>query len=407
MSTVDSAPAEQTDVAQDNETVQSTPPVDDAQQTQAPAAVGAESTGAAPEETGPATLDPAQFTNTDDQEAVPTPGEPAAHTDPVPEQPQGPSFVDQVAALGFQGIQDEAEAQRRLVEYTAQQHQQMQQMQAQMQYLMQQQQQPTPSPEPEPTQPEPTEAQPYAHWKPPEFNAKAVERWTERDADGQLTWKPDAPLDIKQNTEGYLAYVSEFRDKFEQNPGTAMEPFMEDFFDRKMEEYQTQWNQQWEQQQSSQYVEETSNRIIEENKEWLYVTDARTGEPMRGVDGGYVLTNEGQGVMSYLQQLAGIPDPQQQFTLALQLYHNDLVMRGMQQPNQAPPEQQPPAPTPEAIAQQRKMEHLQSAGVGAIPSRGASLENPDPNVTPTSQNPNARVEDKIRDQMKAAGMWVS
>lgn len=405
----DTAPADdqgaQTDVQQDQNASQSDTTNDVAQtETQAEA-----------EPQGPPQLDPAQFTDTESGGDAPDTGDQIANTDPSLEQPPQPNFLNQVQQLGFQDLADEGQAQQRLLDYTQQQQLQMQQLQAQIasmqpmvqygQQYLQQQQAPPAQPEPQTAEPAETNDTPYSkYFNPPPMSDKAIERWTERDETGQLKWKPDAPLDIKSQTEQHLMYKEDWKEKFWDNPFGTLEGGVKEMVLDVLRQEQQQQNAQWEEQQQQQYIDDASRQIMEQHSNWMYVNDARTGQPMRDVNGQLMLTHEGQGVFKYLDQLKYIPDVNQQFNMALQLYHHELLMeqQGQGQPQVGQP--QAPPQDPNAIAAQRKMEHLQSAGAGNIAPRGGSIDNPDQNPPLRSQNPDLRVEDKLLDNMKRAGM---
>lgn len=317
-----------------------------------------------------------------------------------PEQTQEQfDFLSAVRQAGFDGIETEADAQRRVLEafgqtqeqlqrtrqesqqaiqqaqYVQQQWAQVQQDPAFQQFLQQRQNPPK----------QQTEKQPW--WNPPEHDEEIAAAWRVRNPEtGTVEWAPDTPAEIRLNAEKYDAYVQKWARKLTRDPMSALAPLFE--------EREAQHEQKF-----AKYIEKLfgvpadeiarkldttgvnrlANQYIDRNRDWFYEKNPISGQldPER-------VSPLGQQLLSHLQEAKrlGIADPEQQLNHA----HSQVELISLR--NQLAQFQQ--TQTAAGSHQQHRQDLLargRTNGAAAIPARGASV--PAPNQTnPVAQNPN-------------------
>jgi len=346
-----------------------------------------------------------------------------------PEQPQQYTLADQVSALGFADVQDESDAQYRLLDsYQQLQNQNAQWSdfyQQQQQHYSQQQQmaeygqeyldlQRDPSWQQYQDQQDQAEQQGQAEqqptgqehwWAPPEIDMEDLERWRTQKVDPQTgeiyaDWVDGTPQEVKEDAEDYVAYLEDWADNIIRSPQDVLPGIIEQEFDKLFKSRYSalmQYNQQY-QQEVSNHTE--VDAINQRNADWVYQVDPRTNQYLSDANGNLVLSPQGEAVTNYINYFRGqgITDPSSLWELATRMYSGDLSVSQQQQQQQQYHETQQ--------TQQRNMEYLQQANAneGYIESAGGSIP-PTENPTARSQNPTASAGDKLRQQALADGFF--
>ncbi len=331
-------------------------------------------------------------------EGVPPAIDPAAPVDPAaPPVQQGPTFDQQVAALGIQGVTPENAQQLLLQQHQdnlrTQQQQQMQygsalQMAQEHQALLQdpayrawQDQQYQASQQPAVAEASHPFENPY-----PEPNQAQLQRYTEQDGEGGIRWKTDAvtgmpmaPAKFREEVEAHILHKQNFEQRLRDDPKSVFDEALSSYVPQMVEK-------KLEEQRSTMDDEYYTEQIMNENREWMVGVNPQTGQQDWTPQGQYYghqmhnLREKGFSVQEAheyafsqtLRQFApqGQPAQQQQ-------------QQQMQTP--APVQQQPPQPlTPAQQAEAMKQQHL-AAGGNILTDQSAA-------VTPTQQNPLADQE---------------
>ena len=346
--------------------------------------------------------------------------------DPAPYQP---SLTDQIAGLGFTDIQNEADAQARLLQsyqqlqdqnqqwadyyqQTQQHTQQNQQLidygrqyqdllssQQWQDYQQQYQQQPVA---------EEAIATPSHWWSPPEVDFQNLERWREQKVDtatGEIytDWKEGAPAALCHASQEYVHYMEDWAEKIIRRPQEVLPQVIEQEFDRL---FQDRYGKVVEDAISRQQdVEKQYNveDIMTRNADWLYEKDPRTNQVLADASGQQVMTQQGRAVTNYVNYFRGlgIDDPNTLWTLATRMYAGDLAATELNQGSQAVQAQQQ--------NYQRNVDHYQRQAqappqreAGYIAPAGGSVPTSD---QPSSQNQHLSAGDKLRQQALADGMF--
>ena len=356
------------------------------------------------------------------QEHAPEPQEPQ-ELQQQQQQQQQYTLADQVSALGFADVQDEHDAQYRLLDSYQQLqnqnaqwsnfYQQQQQQYGQLQELAAQgreyqdlqrdpawQQYRDQQDAAQPQQEQPTGDQHW--WAPPEIDMEGLERWRTQKVDPQTgeiyaDWVDGTPQELKEDAEDYVAYLEDWAENIIRKPNEVLPQIIEQEFDKLFKSRYTalmQYNNQY-QQEVSNHTE--VNAINERNADWVYELDPRTNQHLSDANGNLVLSPQGQAVTNYINYFRGqgITDPTSLWELATRMYSGDLSVAQQQQQQQQYQEAQQ--------AQQRNMEYLQQANQYVEPA-GGSIP-PAENPTARSQNPSASAGDKLRQQALADGFF--
>jgi hypothetical protein len=341
-------------------------------------------------------------------------GDPNAPTTGTGGEPQLSEFLSQVQQLGFEGVTDEAEARRRLVEayrLREEQYQYAQQQAAHLEQYARQYAQLQQDPRWQAFQqqfaaPPQQPAEPQGWWQAPQVDLTLLDQYREEvvGEDGKATWrwKADAPADYKQRVQEYQHYLDDWRTKLITRPHEVLPQIIEQEASRLFEQ---KWQERQHQLQAQTFAQEVQQR----NQDWLYARDPVSNRPLVDPTGNPVLSVEGQRVNHYIAEAArmGIMDPQARWSYATQSLELEL-------------RRQAPAVSPQAAAaavnQQQKIEHLQQAaraagqpnGVGAasaVANRGASVP---PTHEPGRKAQNRRLSagDKLRQAFQAQGADV-
>ncbi len=159
-------------------------------------------------------------------------------------------------------------------------------------------------------------------WNHPEYNA-AWKHQIVTDANGNMTPAPGAPADVVLKYQQAQSYRQEFIEKFLNNPGEALKPFMQHIAQEQAQQYAQQNVGQYREQQ-----EATS--FIDKHQSWLFDQDKgapKTVQQLNPQTGRYesqkVLSKYGQAFVQHLQQgqQAGLSTEMQQ-SYALQAVQN-------------------------------------------------------------------------------------
>ena len=348
------------------------------------------------------------------------------YTEPQPGQQY--TLADQVTALGFTDVQDERDAQYRLLDsyqqlqnqnsqwadfYQGQQQQYNQQQQLAeygQEYLdlqrdpaWQQYQQQQDHYDQGEQQQQPTGQEHW--WAPPQMDMEDLERWRTQKVDPQTgeiyaDWVDGTPQEIKEDAEDYVAYLEDWAENIIRRPNEVLPGIIEQEFDKLFKSRYTalmQYNNQYQQEvQNHTEVEAINQR----NADWVYQVDPRTNQYLSDANGNLVLSPQGQAVTNYINYFRGqgITDPSSLWELATRMYSGDLSVSQQQQQQQQYQEAQQ--------SQQRNMEYLQQANEynGYVESAGGSIP-PTENPMARSQNPTASAGDKLRQQALADGFF--
>ena len=329
-------------------------------------------------------------------------------------EPEPPGFLDHVQGAGFQDVQSVEDAQSRLLDAYSQAQNLTDHLIDQNDFLQQQAQQANQwadygrrwmdlQQDPgyqgyvqqgqQPQEQAPQE--PEGWWAPPEVDQDEVQRWREQMQDPQTgalywDWRADTPPEIKNAAEKYVGYVQQWTDDLTSRPQEVLPKIVEKEFDRlfldRMSTLYQEQNNQWSQINQQNAVEDINNR----NADWLYQTDPRTNQLMTDRQGQPVMSQEGQQVTGYVQQLrqSGMTDPNQIWNVATQLMAGQIAT-GMV--------------SNQAAASERNMEHLQR-GAGHIPDRSGSVPT-ESTPSPRSQNQHLSAGEKLRQQALADGLF--
>ena len=358
------------------------------------------------------------------QEYAPEPQEPQEPQELQQQQQQQYTLADQVSALGFADVQNEQDAQYRLLDSYQQLqnqnsqwadfYQQQQQQHGQLQELADQgreyqdlqrdpawqqyrdQQDAAPAQQ----QQQPTGEEHW--WAPPQIDMDGLERWRTQKVDPQTgeiyaDWVEGTPRELKEDAEDYVAYLEDWAENIIRKPNEVLPGIIEQEFDKLFKSRYTalmQYNNQYQQE-----VQNTTqvNDINERNADWVYEVDPRTNQQLSDANGNLVLSPQGQAVTNYINYFRGqgITDPTSLWELATRMYSGDLSVAQQQQQQQQYQEAQQ--------AQQRNMEYLQQSNQ-YVESAGGSIP-PAENPTARSQNPAASAGDKLRQQALADGFF--
>ncbi len=339
-----------------------------------------------------------------------------------------PSLTDQIAGLGFTDVQNEADAQTRLLQsyqqlqdqnqqwadyYQQTQHQveqnqrlidygrQYQDLLSSPQWQEYQQGQQQQSEEQEATQPD-------HWWNPPEVDFQSLERWREQKVDpatGEIytDWKEGAPAELRRASQEYVHYMEDWAEKIIRRPQEVLPQIIEKEFDKLFEDRYGKVIDDAVSRQKDVEKQYNVEDIMTRNADWLYEKDPRTNQLLTDANGQQVMTQQGRAVTNYVNYFRniGIDDPNTLWTLATRMYAGDLATTELSQG----------AEVAQAQRQnyQRNVEHYQQQAqappqreAGYIEPAGGSVPNSD---QPSSQNQHLSAGEKLRQQALADGMF--
>jgi len=304
-------------------------------------------------------------------------------------------------------VKSEQEAQARMIETVrqynadrdqlrqklAEQEQQYQYAQYQLQQFYQQQQNQQP-PATTPSTPTATpDVDPF--WTVPSVNERELAEYRTVNDDGEATWKPNTPAEVRAQAEQYERRVRDYQQEMLYNPESfrgrlekLIESRAQEVTQKLLNQYQEEYQQQTQQQTQQQREQEYYSEFLSKNNE-LFKADPITREVVRDTDGYPVFSDTGAAVLQIVNTLEsnGLRDPQVLWDTAISVFRAA---------NPAAPAT-PPEPTksPQEIAREQRRLHLQR-GAGAIPDRSGTLERA--NGAPP-QNPNLSSRERFMDRL--------
>lgn len=310
-------------------------------------------------------------------------------------EPPAP-WYSELQNLGFKDVRDEEDARRRMLEalkvqnerqhYLQQQYQQAEQYarayaQLQQDPRWQAFQQQYAQPQAQQT--------PEGWWKAPEVDLALLNEYREQDPESkQWKWKPDAPLEYKQQVEQYQHHLRKWNEDLLTRPHEVLPQIIEHETRRLFD----QWYQERSQEISStQFAQE----VVQRNSDWMFARDPVTQQPLTDPMGQPIYSPDGQRINQYVVEASqlGIGDPRARWKYAVQKLENDHL----RQMNMAYSQGQ----TAQAVHEQKKLEHLQAAAQ-TPPSRAGSL--PEPGTPQRSpRNRGLSGGERLRQNMAAQG----
>lgn len=332
-------------------------------------------------------------------------------------------YLQRVKELGFENVSSEEEAIDRLIDsyQRTQQHfqqvqQAYQQAQPYVQYgqqYLQQLQNPAFQQFQNQSQQPAAEQQydPREWWNPPQYDPMMVDKYREIVVDPatgarSLEWKSNTPAEVRASVEAHQAYREKWAEELVNNPQRALQPFKEEVLNDMRQELQYMFGSTEQQREVNNFAQ----RIKEENADWMFEQDPRTGRvALDPVSGQPIWSQQGQWAAHYIEEAEsiGISDPYKQWNYAIL----NLQNLHAQQMQYAQPQAAPPAATVEQVAEQKKQELLTRGrsvpGTNSIPSRAGSVPPPDADMKRgRSQNKNSSAGQKILSDLKRAGVGV-
>lgn len=317
------------------------------------------------------------------EQQSPPPVVPAEGTPPpVVETPR--SLLDRAKEFGFVDLADEAAAtervfaalqeQRALAEQATRRAQQLEELQLLREQYAQQGQQPPPAA---------AQATTDKWWNPPAVDQPAVDYY--RNEDG--TWKPEAPLEIRQQVQRYDAYHKAWAEKMVRKPEEAFTPLVDELVERAVAKRMAALEQKTAETAAEQ-------KFLAENAAWLYSIDPVTNTPRRDRNtGAYLLSQDGLAFDSLMGEAAasGITDFSKQLEYAQRM--KKLAQYEAHNGQQAATQQT------QQTNEQKKAALLQSAR--GNPSAAGTFAAPGEQ---RSQNRNVKPGDRLRAQMQLDGV---
>lgn len=249
------------------------------------------------------------------------------------EETPAPTLKDRLVELGFEDLQDDNEAQQRLLEAYAQQtaeqryyQEQLQLLQYQMRNMMAQQGQ-------QPQQTQQTQNKPEPFYNPPQLDVAAATKYIAgRDEKGKIQWQEGTPPQIIDQYNAREEYYTRHAERLVKNWDQVEASLEERILAKAQEMFEKNLETRAKQTETESYV----NQQIREHESVLYqinpVTkqvrlDPATGNPMLSEAG--VRLN---GILSELEQ-SGMTDPVSCWKYGMQLYkaqYGDLGQKGDQ-----------------------------------------------------------------------------
>ncbi len=318
-------------------------------------------------------------------EIPPQPVDPAAQQAPpavdpnAPPVQQGPTFDQQVAALGIQGVTPENAGQMLLQQHQAN-LQRQQQMQMQYGQVAQDYQNLLQDPsyrayqEQQNNQPEPVEEEKPGLWENP-YPAPSqmqLNRYAEPDGEGGYRWKTDpvsgtilAPAKFREDVDQHVMHKQAWEQRLRDEPDAVIQEAINAHVPKLVE-------QQMAEQRSKMEDDYHTEKILQENRDWMV-----TRNPMNGQE---EWTPQGQFYgheMYALQQKGHSVQEAHEYAFAKTL--REYAPYGQQQAQQAQPPapvQQPPQPlSPAEQAEAMKRQHV-AAGGNILTDQSASANPP-------------------------------
>ena len=350
---------------------------------------------------------PPPDTPADDTPPTPEGGEPAG--DEPPPEPEF-NFLDSMREAGFQDIENETDAQQRMLQAYGelqQQFQQQQQQAAQMQPYAQQffQLQQDPAYQQflaqqqgaaQPQQP-PADAK---WWDPPPLDQAFIDKYYVVDpTTGERGWKPDTPMEGRNQAEAHQSYLNNWQTELLTQPDKAFARLQgaqqqavrdtiagifgipSDQLDNLKQRIDLDGSQNF------------ARGIIEQNRELIYARDPVSNE----IDYSR-LTPEGEYIFAGVRHAAeiGIQDVREQWNHAISGYELAVLRNQVGNQTQQQQIQQTNAQKKQAVVDQNRN----------LPNRGGSLPRPEePNPRP--QNEHVSPGEQFADLLEQSGHPLS
>ena len=283
-----------------------------------------------------------------------------------------------------------------MADYGRAQYEQQQAIEAQQQMQMQQQMQEQLAYE------EYQREQDERWWAPPEIDKEYISKFRTQYQDpetGEIywDWAENTPNEVIDAAEDYVEYHKEWDKAIRERPHEVLPQVIEKEFDRLFVDRYGQLMDEYREEQSVRQQHNDVQAIHDRNSDWMYQQDPRTGQAVVDYNGEPVLTQQGQQVISHINNLrqSGMTDPKQLWDTASRLLAGEMAQGALTQTQQQMQYMRQ--------NQQRNMRHLQS-GVRRIENRNGS-EAPPENPSRFSQNSSLSPGDKLRQQALADGLF--
>lgn len=198
--------------------------------------------------------------------------------------------------------------------------------------------------------------QPTSWWSPPPAD-ESWSRWFYRDAEGNVQFKEDTPVEVRQAIQKRQEYLANWEQRLHTNPAEALRPA----FDQLREEVRQSLLQEisWTQQQQAEH--QYSQSFLDNNANWIY-QQTSDGRVVVGVDGRPVFTPAGAYFTYQVGELQGLGDQDLVARKAYELTCAWAAGQRQRQQQAAPQTMQAAAPPP-GIRQTRK------PNSGAVPGQ--------------------------------------
>lgn len=164
------------------------------------------------------------------------------------------------------------------------------------------------------------------HWSPPEFNRAALAQWVQPNPEtGANEFKPDTPPSVKQAYAEYVAYMRDWKERYEANPAEFTWNMLQDQVrNTARETFDHLYSERFGRYQNEQYA----HSFVQQNP-WIFSLDQH-GQPVRDpITGAYVRSPEGSVFTQHLTQASQWGMPQDSAVqYALQMVHAYLATAG-------------------------------------------------------------------------------
>lgn len=331
---------------------------------------------------------------------------PAVGTQPPADET--PGFLDQLSQLGFKDVPDEAAAHQRVIEaYTQQQHE-LEELRKERERLanladygtkylgeLKQKQQEEQAPAQTARQPEFLEVY-QRYMNAPKIDLSRVQQYREQDpASGAFQWKKGTPADVMSSATTYEEWLRQWQDDIALRPQEVLPPIVMGVLHERKDDIKQLLapiiEEMYQEMNGVQTEAQFLAQVEHDNAEWLYVKDPRTNEFTSK------LTPEGEQIVTYLQELSGVPDIRTRWQYAKTML-SDRLAEGGRTVERAQEQA-------EKTAAQKRREHIQrTAKATASPSRGGSVPRQDSGQPPARQNANLSPGRELVQQLEADGV---
>lgn len=306
----------------------------------------------------------------------------------------GGGFVSRLTDLGFENIENEADAQERLLQSYSQLQAEAATLEREREQLRQladygrQYLDSLQKPAAEPTKAAGHEllgAPPAGWWAPPKFERGWLDKYQETDPEtGKTKWRDGTPASVRASAEEYEAYINDWAVRLTTNPAEALRPLEEQIYQNVSRLIQEKYDGLRREEREEEFYE----RVKAEN-EWIYERDPRTNQIDRER-----FSPRGRRLVEVMTRLenSGVKDSREQFALAKELLGNEF---GEEQPT-------PQTIAARAAADKKRQEHLRRAT--RTPSRSASVPSPEQAEPKQTRNVHNTAGHDLLDELAAAGV---